>query len=41
MTFDGHRVWMQNFIIAAEKEHLSPVTTVYDTQIAQKLKIEF
>ena len=28
---------MQKFI----KEHLSPVTTVYDSQISQKLEIEY
>ena len=41
MTFNAHRVWMQNFIIAEKMEHLSPVTTVYDTQISQKLQIEY
>ena len=37
MTFNVHRVCMQKFII----EHLSSVTTVYDSQISQKLEIEY
>ena len=37
MTFNAHRVCMQKFII----EHLSSVTTVYDSQISQKLEIEY
>ena len=41
MAFKAHSYWMHNFIIAEEIEHLSPVTTVYDTQISQKLEIEY
>ena len=41
MPFNAHRVWMQNFIIAEEIEHLSPGTTVYGTQIFKKLEIEY
>ena len=37
MTFNAHRVCTQKFII----EHLSSVTTVYDSQISQKLDIEY
>ena len=37
MTFNAHRVGMQKFII----EHLSSVTTVYDSEISQKLEIEY
>ena len=37
MTFNAHRVCMQEFII----EHLILVTTVYDSQISQKLEIEY
>ena len=39
MTFNAHRVWMQNLIISEEIEHLSPVTTVYDTQIFSKASV--
>ena len=37
MIFNVHRVCMQKFKI----EHLSSVTTVYDSQISQKLEIEY
>ena len=37
MTLSAHRVCMQKFII----EYLSSVTTVYDSEISQKLEIEY